>query len=336
MSIATSVMLSRTALLLLTLLMLTSCARAETAPAELFGNVIVHDPTMIKADGVSYVFSTGDHRYGQGNIQIRKSADMETWSLVGVVCSKQPDWIAAELGTAPPNLWAPDITFFNGRYHLYYAGSTFGSNNSVIGLATSATLDPESPDYEWRDEGMVVRSRTAFDWNAIDPNVAFDENDTPWLSLGSCWSGIKMQRLDASTGKLSAEDTELYDLAFRSSGPIEAPAIIRRGDSYYLFVSFDFCCRGLDSSYRIMVSRAEQITGPYLDRAGKPMMEGGGTLLLDSRGRYHGPGGQAVVLDDGVYRLVHHYYDREEQGAAKLQIQDLSWTADGWPEVGAP
>ncbi len=325
-----------TALLLLTLLMLTSCARAAMAPAELFGNFSVHDPTMIKADGVYYVFSTGDERYGQGNIQIRKSADMETWSLVGVVFSKQPAWIAAELGTAPPNLWAPDISFFNGKYHLYYAGSTFGSNNSVIGLATNVTLDPESPDYVWRDEGMVVRSRTAFNWNAIDPNVAFDADDTPWLSLGSFWSGIKMQRLDAATGKLSEEDTELYDLASRGGGPIEAPAIIRRGDFYYLFVSFDFCCRGLDSSYKIMVGRAEQIAGPYLDRAGKPMMEGGGTLLLDSRGRYHGPGGQAVVLDDGVYRLVHHYYDREERGAPKLQIQDLSWTGDGWPEVGAP
>ena len=119
----------------------------------------------------------------------------------------------------------------------------------------------------------------------------------------------------------------------RGGGPIEAPAIVRRGDFYYLFVSFDFCCRGLESSYKIMVGRAEQITGPYVDRDGKPMMEGGGTLLLDSRGRYHGPGGQAVVLDDGVYRLVHHYYDHEERGAPKLQIHDLSWTADGWPEV---
>jgi arabinan endo-1,5-alpha-L-arabinosidase len=323
-------------LLLLALLMLTSCARAAKAPAELFGNVGVHDPTMIKADGVYYVFSTGDGNYGGGNIQIRKSADMETWSLVGVVFPKQPAWIAAELGVAPPNLWAPDISYFNGRYQLYYAGSTFGSNDSVIGLASNTTLDPESPDYAWRDEGMVVRSRTAFNWNAIDPNVAFDEDDTPWLSLGSFWSGIKLQRLDAGTGKLSEEDAELYDLASRGGGPIEAPAIVRRGDFYYLFVSFDFCCRGLDSSYKIMVGRAEQIAGPYLDRAGIPMLEGGGTLLLDSRGRYHGPGGQAVVLDDGVYRLVHHYYDREQGGAPKLQIHDLSWTADGWPEVGEP
>lgn len=322
--------------LLIATLMITSCATAARAPAELFGNYSVHDPTMIKAGDSYYVFSTGDERYGQGNIQIRRSADMETWSLVGVVFARKPDWIAAELGAAPPNLWAPDIVLLNGRYHLYYAGSTFGSNSSVIGLATNATLDPESPDYAWVDEGMVTRSRAAFSWNAIDPSVAFDAEGAPWLALGSFWSGIKLLRLDPATGKPPAADTTLHAIASRGGGAIEAPAIVRRGGYYYLFVSFDSCCRGLDSTYKIMVGRSEAIAGPYLDREGRALAEGGGTLLLDSAGRYHGPGGQHVYLDDGVYRLVHHFYDREERGAPKLRIIDLTWTADGWPEAVAP
>jgi arabinan endo-1,5-alpha-L-arabinosidase len=326
--------LHRAIALALTTLMLTSCARAAKAPAELYGNYSVHDPTMIKAGDAYYVFSTGDERYGQGNIQIRRSFDMETWSLVGAVFSQKPAWIAAELGAMPPNLWAPDIVLLNGRYHLYYAGSTFGSNNSVIGLATNATLDPASPDYKWVDEGMVTRSRTAFSWNAIDPNVAFDAEGAPWLSLGSFWSGIKLLRLDPTTGKPSEADSALYPLASRGGGPIEAPSIVRRGDFYYLFVSFDACCKGLDSTYKIMVGRSATIVGPYLDREGRPLAEGGATLVLDSAGRYHGPGGQHVYLDEGVYRLVHHFYDREERGAPKLRILDLAWTTDGWPEVG--
>jgi len=69
--------------------------------------------------------------------------------------------------------WAPDISYFNGRYHLYYALSTFGSRNSAIGLATSPTLDPADPKYAWTDEGMVLRSfQDKDDWNAIDPNLA--------------------------------------------------------------------------------------------------------------------------------------------------------------------
>jgi arabinan endo-1,5-alpha-L-arabinosidase len=324
--------------LLLVLMLLASCAHAMKAPikapSQLQGDVRVHDPSMIKQDDTSYVFSTGDERgLNQGNIQIRKSSDLANWELVGTVFAAIPDWITAELGSTPPNLWAPDITHFNGKYHLYYAGSRFGTNNSVIGLATNTTLDPDSPDYKWVDEGMVIRSRPSYNWNAIDPNLSFDADDTPWLSLGSFWSGIKMQRIDPSTGKLSTADTTLYSLASRGGGPIEAPAIVYRDGYYYLFVSFDRCCQGANSTYKIMVGRSRSITGPYVDGSGKPMDQGGGSLILDSKDRYRGPGGQAVYLDDGVYRLAHHYYDTLDNGIPKLQIHDLEWTADGWPTL---
>jgi arabinan endo-1,5-alpha-L-arabinosidase len=307
------------------------------APNQLQGDVRVHDPSMIKQGETYYVFSTGDERgLNQGNIQIRKSTDLAHWELVGTVFSKIPDWITDELGATPPNLWAPDITFFNDTYHLYYAGSRFGTNNSVIGLATNTTLDPSSPDYKWVDQGMVTRSRPSYSWNAIDPSLSFDTGGTPWLSFGSFWSGIKMQRVDPSTGKLASADTTLYSLASRGGGPIEAPAIVYRDGYYYLFVSFDFCCRGANSTYKIMVGRLKSITGPYTDSSGKSMDRGGGSLVLDSIDHYRGPGGQAIYLEGDTYRLVHHYYDTLDRGIPKLQIHDLAWTPDGWPRLAEP
>jgi arabinan endo-1,5-alpha-L-arabinosidase len=305
--------------------MLVSCGRPPKAPSALKGDFRVHDPSLIRQGSTYYVFSTGDERgLNQGNVQIRKSADLETWELVGTVFPTIPDWVGKAIGGTPPNLWAPDISFFNGKYHLYYAGSSFGSNSSVIGLATNATLDPNSPDYKWADEGLVVQSVQTDNWNAIDRSVSFDTAGTAWLSFGSFWDGIKMRRLDARTGKLSADDSTLYRLASRGGDAIEAPAIVERDGYYYLFVSFDLCCRSLLSSYKIKLGRATSITGPYVDRDGKRMDEGGGTLLLDSRDRYVGPGGQSVYLDNGVYRLAHHYYDRSDIGIAKLQIHDLA------------
>lgn len=311
-------------------------APVTPAPAELAGNYSVHDPSMIKQGQTYYVYSTGDNNFNQGNIQIRTSSDMASWKFVGTVFKTTPAWIADELGERPGNLWAPDISFFNGKYHLYYAGSSFGSNNSVIGLATNATLDPASPDYKWVDQGRIIRSRSSFSWNAIDPNLAFDASGAPWLALGSFWTGIKMQKIDPASGKLAADDTKLYALASRGGGPIEAPAIVAHEGFYYLFVSFDACCKGLSSTYRIMVGRAQNITGPYADKAGKPMAEGGGSELLKGQGRYIGPGGQALLLDGGAYRLVHHYYDGDQRGAPKLRILDLEWGADGWPSVRLP
>src|SRR5262249_17972189 len=164
------------------------------------------------------------------------------------------DWVAGEVPKAR-NAWAPDISFYNGKYHLYYSLSSFGVNDSAIALATNKTLDPSSSDYHWVDEGMVVDSHSAQDdFNAIDPNLAVEDADHVWLCWGSFWGGIKMRRIDPMTGKLAAEDATLYSLAARPranprqtppvEGAIEAPFLFHRGDYCYLFVSFDFCCRG--------------------------------------------------------------------------------------------
>ena len=127
----------------------------------------------------------------------------------------------------------------------------------MIGLATNVTLDPASPQYQWIDEGLVIRSVPTDNWNAIDPNMGFDADNTPWLSFGSFWDGIKMRRIDRSTGKLAAADTTLYALASRGGDAIEAPSIVYRDGYYYLFVSFDLCCRSVISTYNIRVGRSE-------------------------------------------------------------------------------
>ena len=321
----------------LMILFLTSCSRAQPAPGLLIGNIRTHDPGMIREDKTYYVFSTGDERgLNEGNIQIRKSTDLAFWELAGTVFPTIPAWIGEEIGGNPPNLWAPDISYFNGKYHLYYSGSRFGSNNSVIGLATNVTLDLKSSDYAWVDQGMVIRSTPSNNWNAIDPSLTFDADGVPWLAFGSFWDGIKMRRIDPNTGKLATEDTTLYSLASRGGGPIEAPVIVFRDGYYYLFVSFDFCCRGVNSTYKIVVGRATSIIGPYSDRSGKRMDQGGGDLILSGDDRYRGPGGQSVYLDGSTYRLVYHAYNARLNGVPQLQIRDLTWTSDGWPALRQP
>jgi arabinan endo-1,5-alpha-L-arabinosidase len=144
-------------------------------------------------------------------------------------------------------------------YHLYYSVSSFGSRNSAIGLATTRTLDPSSPEYRWTDEGMVLRSyQEKDDWNAIDPNLVL-EGDRAWLVWGSFWGGIKMRRVDPSSGKLSGADETMHSLSSRPreqpiNGSVEAPFIVRHGDYWYLFVSFDRCCRGAESTYNVVVA----------------------------------------------------------------------------------
>lgn len=311
----------------------------------------VHDPSIIKDGSTWYVFGTANGPAKDGELPVRCSADLHAWKKCGSVFASIPDWIKQD-SPKTRELWAPDISYYNGEYHLYYAYSLFGKNTSGIALATNKTLDPHSPDFHWEDRGLVLRSRVEDDYNAIDPNLVQDSKGGYWLAFGSFWDGIKMRRIDPSTGKLSNQDTTLYSLARRKrpSNPppnppglpgnwqaIEAPFIVRHGDYFYLFVSFDLCCRGTKSSYKAMVGRSKAVTGPYLDAQGAPMLDGGATPVLLGNSRWFGPGGESIRmgndhgLGDDHDIIVFHAYDGKT-GDAYMQLSTIDWS-DGWPRV---
>jgi hypothetical protein len=291
---------------------------------------------MVKEGSYYYVVITGDsatHTY----LPIKRSKDLLRWEEVGTVFTSLPSWVSRELGTTPADAWAPDLKRVNGHWALYYAASQFGTQNSVIGLATATTLDPASPDHGWTDQGMVLRSTPGVDdFNAIDPEYATDAQGGAWLVFGSFWGGIKMRRLDPSTGKPSSSDTTVHALASRVAPDAEEGAsIVRHAGHYYLFLSFDFCCRGVESDYRTVVGRSDSITGPYVDRTGVPLTAGGGSEVLRGYNEFVGTGGGDVYSDGWTDYYVNHYYDATDAGTPRLNVRPLTWT-DGWPVVGDP
>jgi arabinan endo-1,5-alpha-L-arabinosidase len=335
------------ALVLLSLFLGGPRAADEPRALHLEGDIVgAHDPSIIKEGDTWYLFTTtppGEKTPDQ--FPVRCSKDLLHWKACGYVFSEAPLWIK-QLSPKTKELWAPDISFFDGKFHLYYAYSAFGVNTSGIALLTNKTLNPESPDFHWTDEGLVLQSHSEDDFNAIDPNLILDEKGQAWLSFGSFWSGIKMRKLDRKTGKLSAEDTKVYSLAarrkpehFDPSKPglppdyqaIEAPFIVHHGDYYYLFVSFDLCCRGTKSTYRTMVGRSRDVTGPYLDAQGEKMSDGGANPLLRANQKWLGPGGQSILLQKDGDIIVYHAYDAKT-GVPSLQISTLTWTG-GWPHA---
>lgn len=314
------------------LLFLAPPAAAVAAPASttypmprpVVGDVSVHDPSLIQAkNGMYYVFSTHD------GLGMRASRDLVHFTDAGPALPNGAQWATAYSGD-PMELWAPDASYHNGKYWLYYAASSFGSNHSAIGLATSPTGEPGS----WTDQGIVYATTTSDDFNAIDPGLFVDTDGRWWLTLGSFWSGIKMIEIDPATGKQAAWNTTLYSMAERAfPDAIEGSYIYRHGSYYYLFASFDFCCRGVNSTYRVMVGRSRTVTGPYVDQNGVAMMNGGGTQILATHGSIIGPGGQTVANVHGQDMLVYHYYDGNDNGIPKLGLNPLFWTRDGWPVV---
>ena len=301
-------------------------------------DIRVHDPVMIKEGSTYYLFCTG------WGISVFTSTDLKDWKPSKSVFEKAPEWAVKTIPNFKGHIWAPDIVYHNGVYYLYYSVSAFGKNTSCIGVATNATLNPDNKDYKWVDHGKVIQSVPGRDlWNAIDPNVAFDENKQPWMVFGSFWSGIKLVKLHSSMVSV-AEPEEWHSVSKRprdyktadespEPGAVEAPFIYKHSDHYYLFLSFDYCCRGNESTYKIVVGRSKRIEGPYVDKSNKPLNENGGSLVLQGDERWAGLGHNSVYTFEGNDYIIFHAYDSNDGGKPKLRIEKLIWNEQGWPIV---
>ncbi|WPP52107.1 arabinan endo-1,5-alpha-L-arabinosidase [Catalinimonas niigatensis] len=301
-------------------------------------DIRVHDPVMIRQGDTYYLFCTGR------GISVFSSTDMQSWKEEKPVFDSPPEWTQEAVSDFRGHFWAPDISFYDGKYYLYYSVSSFGKNTSAIGLVTNTTLDPDDPNYQWEDQGMIVQSVPGRDlWNAIDPNIITDAQGYPWMTFGSFWEGMKLVKLIPKRTAL-AEPQEWYTIAKRERTPftpdakagdaaIEAPFIFKKDSIYYLFVSWDYCCRGENSTYKVVVGRSDKVTGPYLDKEGKAMDEGGGSLVIEGNERWAGVGHNSAYTFDGKDYLVFHAYDSHDDGKPKLKIVEMGWDKEGWPVV---
>ncbi len=298
---------------------------------------IVHDPVMIQENNTYYLFCTGK------GISVFKSDDMKNWTRLNSVFDASPEWTETVVPGFDGHMWAPDVSYHNGQYYVYYSVSAFGKNTSAIGVVTNKTLDQESSDFKWVDHGIVIESHPNRDlWNAIDPNIIFDEEGTAWMSFGSFWGGLKLVKMNPDLLSI-AEPQEWYTIARRErsleledseagTAALEAPFIFKKDDYYYLFLSWDFCCRGENSTYKVVVGRSKTVTGPYLDKEGKSLFEGGGSLVIEGNKNWYGVGHNSAYTFDGKDYFVCHAYDAEDNAAPKLTIKKMNWK-NGWPTV---
>jgi arabinan endo-1,5-alpha-L-arabinosidase len=288
--------------------------------------IFAHDPsTILRYKNEYWFFSTGV------GINSRRSKDLVNWEPGPRPLPEMPGWVRDVVPNHRGHYWAPDLIRIEDRFLLYYSVSSWGRNDSAIALLTNTSLDPDDPNYRWTDEGIVFRSYSTNNFNAIDPGLIRDVDGRLWMSFGSFWSGIKMIELDPATGKRIAPDSPIHSLAYHQA--IEAARIHHYDGYYYLFLNWGRCCRGVESTYNIRIGRSRQITGPYLDKEGVDMLKGGGTLFLETTGRFIGPGHAGIFSGNGANWFTFHFYDAEREGRPTYGMARLEWGPDGWPGV---
>jgi len=303
-----------------------------------------HDPAIFydEASDTYYTYSTDTFPRVKEMIggQIRRSKDLINFEFIGTALEGGiiPDEVKEH--TNARGIWAPDIILHNGEYRLYYTASTFGSQNSVIGLAIGTS--PEGP---FRHRGMVVRTTPESPVNAIDANIITEEGTGDhYMAYGSFWGGIRLLRLDKDTG-LAGEDGYGLSIARRNAlagTAIEGPYIRynRETGYYYLFVSYD----SLSNFYNVRVGRSRALFGPYLDYHGRVMTD------MDSPPNHVGlkiTTGYSFKKDTGFIALGHnsvlrrgdewfmvcHARYEHDNRRHTLNIRKMFFTTEGWPVV---
>lgn len=302
-------------------------------------NFNTHDPHIFKdeASGYYYIYST-DLGYKPG-IHIRKSKDLIDWEFIGTAFLDGVPKEASEWSQAP-GLWAPDIIKVGSQYRIYYSASTFGSQQSCIGLAVSK--HPEGP---FEHLGIVVKTSVGDAVNAIDANIVVEhETGDHYLVFGSFWRGIRLLKLNKETGFV-AEDGLGIPLATRPKsveGAVEGAYIEYNEETgyYYLFVSYG----SLSSDYHVRVGRSKTIIGPYKDYNGISMLKGYyvpnavGLKITSGYKFNHQIGWKALghnstLKDEDNWYLVSHARCETGPQWPYLQIRKIVWSEKGWPLV---
>ena len=277
------------------------------APA-LNGEPYIHDPSTVGfSDGKYFVFGTGS-----GGLM---SDDGWTWHSGAV---------------RPGGGVAPDIIKIGDRYWVSYATGAGGHASNVHTMWTKS-LDPQSPDFGFKDDTIIVGSDGFEDNDAIDPAFLLDPTTGRlWLSYGTYFGNIRIVELDPKTGKLVAGNKPV-----NVGIDMEATDLIYRDGWYYLLGTHGTCCDGANSTYNIRATRSKKVTGPYVDNMGVDAIKGGGKLVVSASGRFVGAGHFGrMVLEDGVEKFSCHYEaDLNRGGRSVLDIRPLLWK-DGWPVGG--
>lgn len=327
-------------------LALAGCSTTLDRRAVTYSNPVLDenfpDPAVLRApDGFYYAFATQGEAGGQTlNIQTARSRDLVHWERIGDALPIKPRW-----ASKTQDFWAPDVSYHDGRYFLYYSAKpddalTDKSRGLCLAVATS-----DHPGGPFTDSGRPLQCGDSF--INIDP-FAYDDPSTGkrLLYWGSGFGAIKVQELAQDRISFAAQSMPI-DLVqvIKNEDPanyqrlVEGAWVVRRGGFYYLFYSGDNCC-GPNAHYAVMVARSRKPTGPF-----ETLAEATGaanSVILERRGTWLAPGHNSVIEDvRGDLWLLYHAVDtrrprgkqEDEINSRRPMLLDRIVWRNGWPRV---
>ena len=319
------------------------------------GDWHIHDPSrIVEIDDYLMIACTGKAQEDGYNCGLEtwyiKPGQDEDWRPGQCLLQQKPSWVGEEVPQQDGAYWAPSL--MNPRT-IYYSMSNDNADcddckATCIGRLTATGT---APNLKWTDMGRPISCTMEPEENgypsSIDPSIFIDDNDgRNYLIFGG--GSIWVTELDPNSGLQIDDDwweenSDNYFQLANGPGPaddrgwIEASYLHKHQTEYYLFVNWYDCCMGIDSSYEIHMGKSNTgPKGPFYDKSGRNMLDGKGSLLLESKGKYIGPGHAGVFSAKGKDWFSYHYYDGEEDGIPWIETREMVWEqndGDVWPKV---
>ncbi|MGI8965993.1 MAG: family 43 glycosylhydrolase [Limisphaerales bacterium] len=250
---------------------------------------------------------------------ILHSRDLVNWELAGHIFEKKPAW-------SSQNYWAPEISYHEGKFYVYYVGRQNETNGSLH-IACATAKNAKGP---WTDHGSIIGQEEG----SIDPVTALDEKSERYLIWKNDGNSrnlptiIYAQKISEDGTKLTGKMKELL----RNDAPwegnlIEGPFVLKRGEWFYLFFSGNGCC-GRDCAYGLGVARSKNLLGPYEKNPDNPILAG--------NEKWKCPGHGSIVHDaQGRDFLLYHAYAATDFIYVGRQglLDEVKWEANNWPTI---
>jgi len=271
------------------------------------------DPSAVKVGDTYWATATTSN--WAPAFPLLESKDLINWQLRGHVFTKLPEW-------ADYYFWAPEISYDNGKYYVYYSAHKRGGN---LCLAVASADKPEGP---YTDHGPLMCQEAG----SIDAWPMRDKKGKLYLIWKEDGNSVKLptpiwaMEMNEERTKLIGEKKELFRNDAKWEGNlVEGVSMIRHDDYYYAFYAGAGCC-GRACSYGIGVARAKDLLGPWEKYSGNP--------LIAATDEWKCPGHGTPVTKDGKFYFLYHAYDRESNVYTGRQgvLSEFNFTPDGWIE----
>jgi beta-xylosidase len=286
------------------------------------------DPGVLRVDDTYYAYATEG---GGRHIQVASSTDLVSWEYIGEALPTLPRWTTG-------STWAPEVIDTSAGFVMYYTARhpgtvrPDGSGSQCVTIAVAQA--PEGPFVDDSEAPFICQADLG---GSIDAFPFRDPDGTlylVWKNDGNCCARITRmwaQQLTEDGLSLVGEPVDLgiaNDHAWEAH-VIEAPTILLRDETYYLFYSANDYA---NDRYAAGYATASSVLGPYVDADENPILS---TPEEDPDNRAFGPGGQSIVTGpDGETWILYHAWN-QQFNARSMWLDRLVWE-DGRPVVEGP